>query len=60
MQHTATIVKDKNDVYHVRISKDGPQDGGDVELIEVLNQRDNETLEEFKERALSFVRETDA
>jgi len=54
MKYTATIVKDKSGTYHVRISKKGPQTGGDVELIELL-YGDNE--QELKERAVKFINE---
>ncbi len=55
--NTATIVKDKKGVYHIRISKQQPQIGGDVEVIEVLNQRDDESIDDFQERAIRFVKE---
>jgi hypothetical protein len=54
---TATIVKDRqNGMIHIRIGKE-PQTGGTVDLIEVLQQRDDESLEEFKERCIRFVKE---
>ena len=60
MMLTATIVKDKtNGCIHIRIDKNGPQTGGDVEIIEVLQQKDDETDEELKLRALAYVHEHD-
>lgn len=52
----ATIVRDKDGTYHIRISKDSPQTGGDVELIEILDQKPGESEGAFKERAVEFVR----
>lgn len=53
--HNATIVKDKNGQYHIRIHPDAPQTGGNVKVIEVLQQKDGESLDQLKERALKFV-----
>jgi hypothetical protein len=56
----ATIVREKGDPkkIHIRISSDDePQKGGEVELVEVIHQKDGETLEQFKERVVKFVRE---
>ena len=55
--YTATIVKDKQGVYHVRISSKGPQTGGDVKVIDVLQSRSGESQEQLKERALKYVQE---
>jgi hypothetical protein len=55
--HSATIVKDDKGHFHIRISKDGPQTGGKVKLIEILHQKDGESLDAFKERAVKFVQE---
>lgn len=49
----ATIVRDKKDGrIHVRIGKK-PQDGGNVEVIDVLNGTD---LKELKDRAERYVK----
>ena len=52
--YTATIVKDKKGVYHIRISTSGPQTGGDVEIVEILSDNDEDKL---KEKAVKYVRE---
>lgn len=52
----ATIVREGKDRYHVRIGKGPPQVGGDVELVEVLDQKPGESEEALKERALEFLR----
>jgi len=52
--YTATIVKDKKGVFHIRISTAGPQTGGDVEVIEILSDADEEKL---KKKAVKYVRE---
>lgn len=52
--YTATIVKDKQGVYHIRISSKGPQTGGDVEVIEILYDSDQERL---KEKSVKYVKE---
>lgn len=59
MRLTATIVKDAKQCIHVRISRDGPQTGGDVKVIEILQSKDEETAEEFKLRALAYVHDHD-
>ncbi len=51
----ATIVKERyKDQYHVRIGKE-PQKGGDVEVIEILVQREGESKEELAARAHEFA-----
>lgn len=52
--YTATIVKDKQGVFHIRISTKGPQTGGDVEVVEILSGSDQKKLEE---KAVKYVRE---
>ncbi len=52
--YTATIVKDKQGVYHIRISSKGPQTGGDVEVIEILSDTDQERL---KQKAVTYVQQ---
>ncbi len=52
--YTATIVKDKQGVYHIRVSSRGPQTGGDVEVIEILSDTDQERL---KKKAVKYVKE---
>jgi hypothetical protein len=52
--YTATIVKDKQGVYHIRISSKGPQTGGDVKVIEILYDSDQEKL---KTKAVKYVKE---
>jgi len=54
MAYTATIVRDRKypDRYYIRISKDGVQDGGDVEIVEILHGDDED---ELKQRALRFI-----
>ncbi len=54
---TGTIIRLPNGTYRVRISKHGPQTDGDVKIVEVLQQKDNETEEKFKERCIRFVQE---
>ncbi len=54
---TGTIVKLPNGTYKVRISTRGPQTGGDIEVIEILQQKDGESEEDFKKRCLRFVHE---
>lgn len=55
MSYTATIVRSKKDgVIHIRVSSKGPQTGGDVELIEILQGEDEE---ELKERAVRYAQE---
>ncbi len=52
--YVATIVRDKKDGrIHVRIGKK-PQEGGNVEIVDVLNGAD---LKELKERAERYARE---
>ena len=53
-KYSATIVRDKGGVYHIRISTKGPQIGGDVEVIEVLFA---DTEAEIKKKAFDFVEE---
>ena len=50
--YSATIVKDKQGVYHIRISSKGPQTGGDVEIIEILQDADQEKL---KKKSVDYV-----
>jgi hypothetical protein len=53
--YTATIVKDKQGCYHIRISsKPEPQTGGDVKVIEILRDDDYERL---KKKAQQYVKE---
>ena len=56
---SATIVREKKDPsrIYIRIDKGAPQTGGDIEVIEVLQQKDGESLEDFKERCVRFVKE---
>ena len=55
---SATIVREKKGgMIHIRIDKNAPQTGGDVEVLEVLHQKDGESLEAFKERCVRFVKE---
>jgi len=55
--YTATIVKDKQGVFHIRISSKGPDTGGDVEVIEILSDTDQKKL---KDKAIKYVQqETD-
>ncbi len=54
MTYSATIVKDGNGVYHIRISRKGPQTGGDVKVIDVLYGNDEEKL---KDKAVEYVRQ---
>ncbi len=52
--YVATIVRDKRDGrVHVRIGK-APQNGGNVEVVDILNGTD---LKELKDRAERFVEE---
>ena len=52
--YTATIVKDKKGVFHIRVSSKGPDTGGDVEVIEILSDPDQKKL---KEKAVKYVQE---
>lgn len=54
---TATIIRIPPGRYEIRMDPKGAQAGGDVTVIEVLQQKDGESLEEFKERCVRFVRE---
>ena len=57
MRKRATIVRHKvTGIYHIRIGPQ-PDDKGEVELIEVLVQKDGETVEAFKERTRQFVQD---
>lgn len=52
--YVATIVRDKRDGrIHVRLGK-STQDGGNVEVVDVLNGTE---LKELKERAERFVKD---
>jgi len=53
-RYSATIVRDKNGVYQIRISNKGPQTGGDVEVIDILYA---DTEAEIKSKAIKFVEE---
>jgi hypothetical protein len=55
----ATIVREKQlrdgrNSYHVRIGQE-PQTGGDVEVIEILGQKDGETRRQLDVRAYNFL-----
>jgi hypothetical protein len=55
----ATIVRmkqlvDGRNSYHVRIGKE-PQTGGDVEVIEILGQKEGETRQQLDVRAYNFL-----
>lgn len=55
--YVATVVRDKkNGRLHVRLGK-AAQNGGDVEVVDVLNGSD---LKELKDRAEKFVLELEA
>lgn len=54
---TATIVRDKDGVYHIRISKKGPDTAGDVTVIDILLQKDGENYDAFKFRCQEYVRD---
>ncbi len=54
MKYSATIVKDKNGTYHIRVSSKGPQTGGDVEVLEILYDNDEQKL---KDKAVEYVRQ---
>lgn len=55
---SATIIKEKKSgTIHIRIDKNDPQTGGEIDVVEVLHQKNGESLEDFKERCIRFVKE---
>ncbi len=56
--YIATIVKKKNDpTIYIRFSNNAPATGGDVEVIDILLRKDEETIDKFKERVVKYVQE---
>jgi hypothetical protein len=54
---TGTVIRDSHGLIHVRHSDGEVQDGGDVEVLEVLQSREGESEIDFRERCKSFVEE---
>jgi len=64
--YIATIVKQITDnqhgsfaTYHIRLSTadQGPQTEGDVKILDVLYSKKDESYEEFREQAESYVQQ---